>query len=266
MALQKSGEISSRDGLTLYGAMVLPYGFDPSKKYPVHVDIYGGPDTPMVRNRWSSPTRYDFYAKNGIIELIADCRASGHNGREGTDQIYRQLDIVEIQDFVDWGKWLQSLSYVIPDKIGIEGFSFGGTMTALLLMDHSDVYHYGIAGAGVYDWALYDSHYTERFMDTPEANKDGYDRTRVIDHAVNYPVTYSSDNKGIEPVMLKLTHGTGDDNVHFENTMRLIDALQKNGKKFEFMIYPDGMHGYRGYQGEHFSHANGEFWLKYLKQ
>ena len=176
--------------------------------------------------------------------------------------IYGRLSEVEVSDFVEWAEYLQSLPYVQGDKIGVEGFSFGGTMTALLVMDHSEAFHYGIAGGGVYDWALYDTHYTERFMDTPANNPEGYARTRTVDHAANYPVRYGSDDGS---VMLKLTHGTGDDNVHFQNTLMLADALQKAGAKFELMIYPDGMHGYRGYQGDHFQNANREFWLYYLK-
>ena len=205
--------------------------------------------------------RYKWFSDNGIIEVIADCRASGHNGRQGLDQVYRQLDELEVRDFVEWARYFQSLPYVLPDKIGVEGFSFGGTMTALLVMDHSDAFHYGIAGGGVYEWALYDTHYTERFMDAPLGNPEGYEKTRVTAHAKNYPVTEENYDGS---VMLKLTHGTGDDNVHFQNTLRLVDALQKENKKFEFMIYPDGMHGYRGYQGKHFRDANRAFWLKYL--
>lgn len=136
-------------------------------------------------------------------------------------------------------------------------------MTAMLLFTASDYFHYGIAGGGVYDWALYDSHYTERFMETPQTNPDGYRDSRVINHVSSYPVK-NEFTEGIEPVMLKLTHGTGDDNVHFQNTLQLIDELQKQGKKFEFMIYPDGMHGYRGYQGTHFIEENRAFWLRYL--
>lgn len=189
--------------------------------------------------------------------------------------IYRQLDQVETEDFVEWAEWLQSLPYVDADKIGVEGFSFGGTMTALLVMDHPEHFHYGIAGGGVYDWSLYDTHYTERFMDTPQNNPEGYARTRVISHAVNYPVTYSTAAEqedpdaaaaAVEPVMLKLTHGTGDDNVHFQSTLQLVEELLEQGKKFELMIYPDGMHGYRGRQAAHFQQANREFWLKYLKR
>ncbi len=254
--------ITTKDGLTLEGNIMYPRGFDPSRKYPVHVDIYGGPDTPRV-NDFYYGARNQWYAENGIIQVTADCRAAGHNGREGMDVIYRQLDVREVEDFVEWGRYLQSLPYVNGDKIGVEGFSFGGTMTTLLLCDHSDVFHYGIAGGGVYDWSLYDTHYTERFMDSPQNNPEGYARTRAIDHAANYPVKNGS-NPLVEPVMLKITHGTGDDNVHFQSTLQMIDALHKVNAKFEFMIYPDGMHGYHDYQGEHFLEANHEFWRRYL--
>lgn len=276
--------IRSRDGLTLEGEITFPAGFDSTKRHPVHVDIYGGPDTPLVRDSYHFPTAESrWWSEAGIIRVVADCRAAGHLGREGLDPIYRQLSVVEVRDFLDWAAYLKSLPYVDGDRIGVEGFSFGGTMTALLVMDHPDAYPYGIAGGGVYDWALYDTHYTERFMDTPQRNPEGYVRTRAVDHAGNYPTKYPAfREKGaaasgtavsgaerraaapVEPVMLKITHGTGDDNVHFQNTLQLVDALQRQGAKFELMIYPDGMHGYRGSQGKHFEAANREFWLRYL--
>ena len=253
--------ITTPDGLELPGVIYYPEGFDPGKKYPVHVDIYGGPDSPQVFDRWVNPARYGWYAKNGIIELIADCRAAGHNGRKGLDAIYKQLSTIEIDDFVEWAKWLQSLPYVKAGKIGVEGFSFGGTMTTLLVCNASEYFHYGIAGGGVYDWMLYDTHYTERFMSTPQDNPEGYEKTAVIHRVGNYP---AKEGKADGSVMLKITHGTGDDNVHFQNTLQLIDQLQKEGAAFELMIYPDGMHGYRGYQGAHFQAANQAFWKKYL--
>lgn len=263
-ALPQDVRLTLSCGLTVPGRIVYPKDFDPSKKYPVHVEIYGGPNTAYVRDRWKTPDgKTQWWSDNGIIHLVADVASSGHNGRAGTDRMYLRMDETEVSDFVEWGKWLQSLPYVIPDKIGVEGFSFGGTMTALLLMDHSDVFHYGIAGGGVYDWALYDTHYTERFMQTPETNPEGYAATRVIDHVRNYPVGFGKKDDG--SVMLRLTHGTGDDNVHFQNTLQLVDALQRQGKKFELMIYPDGMHGYRGEQGRHSLASDRDFWLKYLK-
>ena len=256
--------ITTSDGLVLPGCIIYPENFDPSKKYPVHMDIYGGPDHPMVTDKWDVNAFGLWCAYNGIIEVVADCRAAGHNGRAGLDMIYRQLGVLEVRDFVEWADYLKSLPYVDGEKIGVEGFSFGGTMTALLVMEHPDAFHYGIAGGGVYDWSLYDSHYTERFMDTPQANPEGYESTKVIGRTGNYPVSVDFKYDGVEPVMLMLTHGTGDDNVHFQNTLQLIDVLQSEGKKFQLMIYPDGKHGYHEYQGEHAVKFQAEFWLKYL--
>lgn len=282
--------MTTEDGFRIPAQITYPKDFDPSQKYPVHVDIYGGPNTPMVLDRWVTPSESNqWWSENGIIEVTADCTASGHNGREGTDLVHLDLVSRPIKDFVAWAGWLKALPYVQGDKIGVEGFSFGGTMTTALLCKAPDSYHYGIAGGGVYDWMLYDSHYTERFMDTPERNPDGYSTARVLNYVADYPVTYgdgaeaasSGESRGISnpsetgqepspanlpaPVMLRVTHGTGDDNVHFQNTLQLIDVMQKHCKNFELMIYPDGMHGYRGYQGEHFKEGNRAFWLKYLK-
>ena len=264
-ALGELVHITTPDGFVLPGMMVYPKNFDPAKKYPVHVDIYGGPDTPQVRDRWTAPSSTNqWYSDNDIIQITVDPRAGGHNGRAGLDMIYRQLTVNEVKDFCSWAEALQKLPYVLPEKIGVEGFSFGGTMTSMLLMQAPDKFHYGIAGGGVYDWALYDSHYTERYMDTPAANPDGYRISRVLEYVDGYPAMYGTSAVAVEPVMLKLTHGTGDDNVHHQNTLQLIDRMHKSGKKFDFMIYPDGMHGYRGYQGSHFQKANREFWMKYL--
>ena len=265
-ALGELVHMTTPDGFTLPGMIVYPKDFDPSKKYSVHVDIYGGPDTPMVRDRWVTPNEDNqWYSDNGIIQITVDPRAGGHNGRESLDMIYRQLTVNEVKDFCSWAEWLMALPYVEADKIGVEGFSFGGTMTSMLLMQAPDKFHYGIAGGGVYDWELYDSHYTERYMDTPQNNPEGYEVSKVLNYVEGYPTVYGASSVLVEPVMLKLTHGTGDDNVHHQNTLQLIDEMHRSGKNFEFMIYPDGMHGYYGYQGDHFKKANRAFWLKYLK-
>ena len=252
----------SNDNHTLYATIAFPKDFDPQRKYPVHVDIYGGPDTPLVSDTWRPRYGCDrWFWEHGIIQVVADCRAAGHSGKRGLDEVYKHLNKLEVNDFVAFADYLKTLPYVDGEKIGVEGFSFGGTMTAMLLFTAPDSYHYGIAGGGVYDWRLYDTHYTERFMSTPEDNPDGYEDSCVQKHVSSYPV---EAGKADGKVMLKITHGTGDDNVHFQNTLQLIDVLHREGKEFDFMIYPDGMHGYRGYQGEHFLKENRAFWEKYL--
>ena len=266
-ALPQLVTIPAVDGLMMPAAVTFPRDFDPSRKYPVHFEIYGGPNTAYVRDGWRRPTpQSQWWSEQGIISVVADCRASGHNGRAGTDQVYRNLTDVPVQDFMTWAAYFKSLPYVDGEHIGVEGFSFGGTMTAMLLLRHSDVFRCGIAGGGVYDWALYDSHYTERFMETPQTNPEGYARSRVLNYVKDYPVAAGTRPAAPEDRrMLKLTHGTGDDNVHFQNTLQLVDALQKAGKDFQLMIYPDGMHGYRGEQARHSTASDHAFWLEYLK-
>ena len=250
-------------------AVTYPKHFDPSKKYPVHFEIYGGPNTASVRDSWRRPAALNqWWSEQGIIHVVADGRAAGHNGRAGTDLVYRNLTDVPVRDFLTWAEYFKSLPYVDGDRLGVEGFSFGGTMTAMLLLRHSDVFRCGIAGGGVYDWKLYDSHYTERFMETPQTNPEGYEKACVLNYVGEYPVKAGAmaDSTSVKGVMLKLTHGTGDDNVHFQNTLQLVDALQKAGKDFQLMIYPDGMHGYRGPQALHSWASDHDFWLRYLKQ
>ena len=249
------------EGFSLPGLITLPEGFDPSKKYPVHIYIYGGPDTPVVADTWRGESNW--FTRNGIIDCRLDCRAAGHDGRKGLESIYRRLGEGETRDFIAWAKYLGSLPYVDSDKIGVEGFSFGGTMTARLLLTASEYFRFGIAGGGVYDWRLYDTHYTERFMSTPELNPEGYASSAVVSMVEKYPVKAGA-RLSDSPVVLKLTHGTGDDNVHFQNTLQLVKQLQNAGKGFELMIYPDGMHGYRDLQAAHSDASDEAFWLEHL--
>lgn len=251
----------TNDGFDLYGMIYYPKGFDKSyvSAYPVLMEVYGGPGTPVVRDRWSGTgATLKWCYEHGIIYMKVDPRSSGENGRWGTDQAFEQMTVSELGDYVAWAEHMQSKRYVKADRIGVEGFSFGGTTTAMLVLRYPEYFSCGIAGGGVYDWTLYDSHYTERFMNTPEANPDGYRKASVLSHI---PEGVSSAYK---PGSLRLTHGTGDDNVHFQNTLQLIDALQRAGIQFELMIYPDGMHGYRGAQHEHDQAAAEDFWTRKL--
>lgn len=254
------------DGFELYGMMSTPRGFDPSKKYPVVMQLYGGPGTPYVRDTWKNRDAQNQWCwENGIIYIVVDPRSSGENGRAGMDEAFKRMTVIELQDYIHWAEWLQSLPYVDGSRIGVEGFSFGGTTTSMLVLRYPEYFCCGVAGGGVYDWTLYDSHYTERFMDTPQANPEGYKEATVLSWVGSCAL---KERAGLHNGMpaLKLTHGTGDDNVHFQNTLQLIDALQKNGIQFELMIYPDGMHGYRGYQHEHDMANDHLFWSKHLLQ
>lgn len=249
--------ITTPDGYRLPASVIWPENMDKEKKYPVIVSMYGGPNSGTVMDVWRNPSDdVKFWYKRGAIQISIDHRASGHCGKEGMNFIHRNLGKQEIEDYILWAKYLISLPFVDSNRIGITGFSYGGTMTLLALTEGAEFFRFGIAGGGVYDWHLYDTHYTERYMDTPQNNPEGYKYTSVLGKVSKY-----RSEKGSR---LYITHGTSDDNVHFQNTLQLIDALQRAGKQFDLMIYPGGMHGYRGAQSVHDREAARNFWLKHL--
>ena len=248
------------EGFDLYGLVNYPKGFDPSRRYPVLMELYGGPGTAYVRDRWGDRDASNRWCwENGIIYLVVDPRSSGENGRRGMDEAFRRMTAIELDDYIAWARWLGGRPYVDASRIGADGFSFGGTTTAMLVLRYPQYFRCGIAGGGVYDWTLYDTHYTERFMCTPSDNPDGYRGASVLHYVENGMVS-----RNYRPGSLRLTHGTGDDNVHFQNTLQLVDALQRRGIQFELMIYPDGMHGYRGPQHDHDAAAAQDFWRRNL--
>ena len=243
-------KIKTSDGLFDMPAIITyPVDFDPSKKYPVVFSIYGGPDYKNVYNMWQGSTP-SWYAQNGIIEFTVDHRGSGQFGKEGLDYLYRNLGDWEIKDYSDAVVWLRSQPYVDATKIGITGSSYGGYMTCLALTKGADYWTHGFAGSSVTDWRLYDNIYTERFMDTPQDNPDGYDSGSVL--------TYTQKLKGT----LYFNHGDLDDNVHMQNSIWLISKLEDEGKVFRFMLYPNGRHGWSGMKRIHSSDEQKRFWLK----
>lgn len=245
------------DGYRLPASVTWPKNMDRTKKYPVLISVYGGPNHSLVMDVWRTPGKStQMWAEEGVIQISLDNRASGHCGKEGVNFVYRNLGNYEVQDYILWVKYLRALPFIDGEKIGITGFSYGGTMTLLAMTEGADYFRYGIAGGGVYDWILYDSHYTERYMDHPNDNPEGYKSSSVLEKVA----MYKSENGSL----LRITHGTSDDNVHVQNTMQLTDALQKAGKHFELMLYPGGMHGYRGYQRAHSSDEDIRFWRKTL--
>lgn len=229
----KMFRVKSDDGkYDLPVVITYPVNFNPNKRYPVLVSIYGGPNAGSVYDRWRTPSGItQWWAQEGIIQVAFDNRSSGHFGKIGLNDIYRQMGKYEIEDYMACGRWLRSQSYVDTNKVAITGGSFGGYITAMALTYGADVFTHGIANASVTDWGLYDTHYTERFMDTPQDNPEGYKITSVMNYADKY--------KGV----LRIVHGTTDDNVHMQNSIQLIAKLQELNKDFEFMLYPNERHG-----------------------
>lgn len=229
----------TRDGLTLPMTIMWPLHMEAGKKYPVLVSVYGGPDAGSIYEIWPRGLAKQWLAKEGVIQVTIDNRAGGHLGKIGMNYIHRNLGIHEIEDFMDATRWLNTREGVNPDKVCITGGSFGGYMTCMALTYGADVFKYGIASFSVTDWQLYDSHYTERYMDTPADNPEGYKNTAVMTHADKY--------KGL----LRIVHGTMDDNVHMQNSIQLVDKLEDLNKHFEFMLYPGERHGWGGLKSRH---------------
>lgn len=248
--------ITTEDGFTIPAIITWPLDREEGKKYPVLVNVYGGPDNGSVMDRWIAPATRYHWARKGVIQITMDHRGSGHCGKRGLDMMYRNLGKWEVHDYKLWIDYLREKGCADPGKVGITGYSYGGYVTALAVCTAGDYFPYGIAGAGVYDWMFYDTHYTERFMDTPEDNPEGYKNGSVLEQCG----TYGS----FGPSVLMITHGTSDDNVHFQNAMRLTGELMKTNKHFRFMMYPGQRHGYRGYQGTFSAAEEMAFWTRYL--
>jgi len=242
--------IMTSDGLFNMPAIITyPINFDASKKYPVIFAIYGGPDSRNVSNKWQG-NNPSWNSLNGIITFTVDHRGSGQFGKRGLDYLYRSLGKWEILDYEDAVKWLRGKSFVDSTRIGITGSSYGGYMTCLALTKGADYWTHGFAGSSVTDWRLYDDIYTERYMDKPEDNPDGYKEASTLTYAKNY--------KG----RLYITHGDMDDNVHLQNSIYLISRFEDEGKVFQFMLYPGGRHGWGGAKAAHSKNEANNFWLK----
>jgi dipeptidyl-peptidase 4 len=224
--------VKSADGLfELPVAITYPINFDATKKYPVLVSIYGGPNAGTVYDAYKLTAAEIWWAQEGLVQVSFDNRSSGHFGKQGMNYIYRQLGKYEIEDYISCAKYMKSLPWVDDKKLGITGGSFGGYMTCMALTYGAGVFDFGMANASVTDWSLYDTHYTERYMDTPAENPEGYAATSVLTYADKYIGG------------LRLVHGTTDDNVHMQNSVQFINKLQDLGKHFELMIYPNERHG-----------------------
>jgi dipeptidyl-peptidase 4 len=245
--------VKSDDGLyELPMKVTWPMNYDKTKKYPVLISIYGGPNAGTVMDTWTLSGAQQFYAKEGLIQVAMDHRASGHFGKEGVNYMYHNLGYWEMKDYSTMAKWLIDNAGADAKKICITGFSYGGYLTCYALTYGADVFTHGMAGGSVTDWTLYDTHYTERYMGTPTDNADGYKTSSVLNYAERY--------KG----MLQIVHGIIDDNVHLQNSTQFASKLQELKKDFEMMTYSSGRHGWGGNKRLHFENLKTQFIYKYL--
>ena len=251
------GTLTAADGKTpLHYSLIKPANFDPKKKYPVVVFVYGGPAAQTVTRAW--PGRSDaffnqYLAQQGYVVFSLDNRGTPRRGAAFGGALYGKQGTVEVDDQLRGVEWLTSQSFVDPARIGVHGWSNGGYMTLMLLAKHSEAYACGVAGAPVTDWALYDTHYTERYMDLPKANEAGYREASVFTHLA-----------GLRSKLL-LIHGMADDNVLFTNSTQLMSDLQKRGTPFELMTYPGAKHGLRGSDLLHRYRLTEDFFARCLK-
>lgn len=224
------------EGIELNGSMIKPANFDPSEKYPVLMYVYGGPGSQIVTDSWGSSRTmwFHYLARKGYLVVCVDNRGTGYRGAAFKKVTYKELGKYETIDQIEAAKWLAGQKFVDPARIGIWGWSYGGYMSSLCITKGADIFSMAIAVAPVTTWRFYDSIYTERYMRTPQENPSGYDD--------NSPVNYAGLLKG----KFLLVHGTGDDNVHFQNSVVFSEALIKANKKFEQAYYPDKNHSISG--------------------
>ncbi len=229
--------IMSADGKTeLAGRLILPVNFDPSKKYPVIVYVYGGPHSQLVDKRWQNQARWWQYymASQGYIAFTMDNRGTSNRGRAFETAVHRQLGILETEDQMKGIEYLKSLPYVDADRIGVHGWSYGGFMTLNLMLRHPEVFKVGVAGGPVVDWSMYEVMYGERYMDMPQENPEGYKESNMINHV--------SALKG----KLMLIHGVQDETVVMQHSMKFLRECIVEGKQVDFFVYPTYPHNVRG--------------------
>jgi dipeptidyl-peptidase-4 len=234
------GTLRAADGQFLHYRLFKPLHFDSAKRYPAIVDVYGGPGVQRVLDTWSGSTFTQILTRAGYVVFQLDNRGSASRGTAFQAPIHGRLGEVEVADQVQGAQWLASRPFVDPQRVGVTGWSYGGYMTLMLLFKAPEVFRAGVSGAPVTDWTLYDTHYTERYLDRPQNNAAGYSASSVFPYTKNLSGS------------LLVMHGMADDNVLFLNSTKLFRSLQDLGKPFDVMVYPGGKHGLmRQHDGRH---------------
>lgn len=225
--------LTTAEGFKIPAIVYWPVNMEEGRRYPLDIHVYGGPNRGSVSDYWSL---FDSGRDEDCIRVVMDHRGSGHCGKVGMNYMHRNLGKWEMEDYIAWVKLLRTYPNVDSTRVMISGGSYGGYMTALALTYGAEYFQYGYAKYGVMDWILYDSHYTERYMDLPKDNPEGYKAASVF--------TYLDRYQSCGPAMLRIVHGMMDDNVHMQNSMQLVDALQQMNRKFELMLFPGERHGW----------------------
>ena len=254
--IYESGSIKAADGTTdLYFRMVKPHNFDPNKKYPTVVYVYGGPHAHNVDASWHYASRSweTYMAQKGYIVFILDNRGSENRGRDFEQATFHQLGQIEMQDQMTGVEYLKKQPYVDMNRLGVHGWSFGGFMTISLMTNYPDIFKVGVAGGPVIDWKWYEVMYGERYMGTPQGNPDGYAKTSLIDKAKNL--------KG----KLQIITGYNDNTVVPQHCLSFLDACIKAGTQPDFFAYPGEEHNMRGHASVHLHERITQYFEDYLK-
>ncbi len=232
----KNITLKADDGTNLYGKLILPTNFNPNKKYPTIVYLYNGPHVQLVTNTFpeSGNLWYEYMAQNDYIIFTMDGRGSGNRGLKFEQAIFRNLGETEMNDQLKGVEYLKSLKYVDTNRMGVHGWSFGGFMTTSLMLKHPDVFKVAVAGGPVIDWKMYEIMYTERYMDTPQENPEGYAKANLLDKVQNL--------KG----KLLMIHGAQDDVVIWQQSIKFLKAAVDNGVQLDYFVYPGHHHNVLG--------------------
>ena len=252
----ENGTLKAADGVTdLFWRMVKPHGFDPARKYPTVVYVYGGPHAHNVEAswHWASRSWETYMAQRGYLLFILDNRGSENRGRDFEQATWHQLGQVEMQDQMQGVEFLKSLPYVDTDRLGIHGWSYGGFMTISLMTNYPDVFKVGVAGGPVIDWQWYEVMYGERYMGTPQSNPEGYEKCRLTNKAANL--------KG----RLQIITGYNDPTVVPQHCLSFLEACVKAGTQPDFFAYPGEEHNMRGHASVHLHERITRYFDDYLK-
>ena len=252
----KNVTMRADDGTLLYGKIILPTDFDASKKYPTIVYLYNGPHLQLVTNSFpaSGNLWYEYMAQNGYIVFTMDGRGSSNRGLKFEQAVYRNLGETEMKDQMKGVEYLKSLPYVDSERLGIHGWSFGGFMTTSFMLKHPEVFKVGVAGGPVIDWNMYEIMYTERYMDSPQQNPEGYKKANLLDKVQNL--------KG----HLLMIHGAQDDVVVWQHSIKFLKAAVDNGVQLDYFVYPGHQHNVLGKDRVHLMQKVTDYFDEYLKK